>query len=135
MCSNGKSVTFQTQNQGVITHKHSPLCLKDKTNVCASCNLGYFLNKQTCVKHTICQPDEFESRKPSSTQDRICQKIKTCKSTEYESKAPTKTSDRVCDALKSCPKGKYLSGYTATKDLELVSLVQEILLELPKQVP
>eukprot|EP01147_Barroeca_monosierra_P003157 gene3157-5902_t len=63
------------------------------------CPPDFYLLDFHCVPCTRCNITQFESSPCLNNNNRVCTQLTICKSDEFESKKPTATSDRLCDSF------------------------------------
>ena len=81
------------------------------------CTDEEFRHLGRCEALTVCSLDEFETRSPGPTSDRLCRPLTVCKASEYESRAPTARTDRDCKRLTECTSAEFESRPpTSTRD-------------------
>jgi hypothetical protein len=91
----------------------------DATNEgkCQKCGEGTYKDivgdfTTECKDAIICQGDEYEFEKPTTTSDRMCAAKKVCAHNEYIFKRASSASNTVCKKFKGCPAGTERRGHS-----------------------
>ena len=82
-------------------------CPTHNTAKCVACSGSFYFSNDACVAWTTCTSAEYETKPPSSVQNRECTALTVCSDGTHEEKAPTSTADRVCVANTKCNNNEF----------------------------